>query len=247
VISSRRCNQMKRQRSPEPIAGALGALVASTPLPGLAQQGKSDSKDKAALAKNAEAFIEAFQKGDAKAVAALWTVDGDYTDQAGKQLKGRDAIEKAFQALFAEHEGAKLHIDSHSLRFATPDVAIEDGVTAVIPPDGGAPSRARYSIVHVKKEGQWLLSSVRDAPFIPPGNYEHLRALEFAVGDWASEGDKGAVQRLSVSWDDQQNFLHATFESTIRDDSVGTARQWIGWDPNAKQIRSWMFDVTGGC
>jgi len=211
----------------------------------LTQPRRSDSKDKAALAKNAEAFIQAFDKGDAKAVAAFWTPDGDYTDQTGKHLKGREAIEKAFQAHFDEHKGLKLRIDSHSLRFVTPDVAIEDGTTAVLPADGGAPSRARYSIVHVKKDGQWLLSSVRDAPFVPPGNYEHLRVLEWAVGDWASE-EKGAVERLSVAWDDNQNFLHATFSTTIKDDSVGTAHQWIGWDPNAKRIRSWIFDATGG-
>jgi len=215
-------------------------------VPGLAQQARSDSRDKAALAKNAEAFIEAFQKGDARALAAFWTPDGDYTDQTGKHLKGREAIEKAFKGLFDEHKDLKLQIDSQSLRFVTPDVAIEDGTTAVIPPDGGAPSRARYSIVHVKKDGQWLLSSVRDAPFVPPGNYEHLRVLEWAIGDWASEGDKGAGERLSVAWDDNQNFLHATFATTIKNDSVGTAHQWIGWDPNSKKVRSWIFDATGG-
>lgn len=212
---------------------------------GAAQPAKSDSADKAAVAKTAEAFVAAFDKGDAKTLAAFWTRDGDYTDQTGKSFKGREAIEKEFRAFFAEHKGLKLRIDSHTLRFLTADVAIEDGTTAVIPADG-PPSRARYSIVHVKKDGQWLLGSVRDAPFVPPGNYEHLRVLEFALGDWASEGDKGEVERLSVSWDDNQNFLHATFATTIRDVSVGTARQCVGWDPNAKRIRSWIFDATGG-
>src|SRR4051812_9528723 len=105
------------------------------PAPAWAQPGRSDSKDKAAVAKNAEAFVEAFQKADAKALAAYWTPDGDFTDQEGKHLKGREAIEKAFAALFAENKGLKLHIHSQSLRFVTPSVAIEDGVTAVISPE----------------------------------------------------------------------------------------------------------------
>jgi hypothetical protein len=57
----------------------------------------------AAIEKNAGAFVGAFAKGDAAALAALWAADGDYTDPAGQHLKGRAAIEKAFKELFAEH------------------------------------------------------------------------------------------------------------------------------------------------
>lgn len=28
--------------------------------------------------------------------------------------------------------------------------------------------------------------------------------------------------------------------------SVGSATQWIGWDPQAKRVRSWIFDASGG-
>src|SRR5262249_8670714 len=121
---------------------------------GWAEQPKEKAKEETAIQKNAEAFIEAFQKGDARAVAAFWTTDGDYTDQTGRNLKGREAIEKAFQGFFAENKDLKLRIDSQSLRFVTPDVAIEDGTTEVMAPDGSPPSRARYTIVHVKKDGK---------------------------------------------------------------------------------------------
>src|SRR4051812_12839313 len=57
---------------------------------------KDKAAEEAALVKNAEAFIEAFHKGDAKALAAFWVVDGDYTLQTGKQVKGRSEIEKVF-------------------------------------------------------------------------------------------------------------------------------------------------------
>src|SRR5262249_17388925 len=126
-----------------------------------------DSKDGDAIQKEAEAFIEAFQKGDAKAVAAFWTTDGDYTNQNGRLIKGRKALEETFKAYFAENKGLRLRINSDALRFITPDVAIEDGSTEVINPDGKPPTRARYTIVHVKKDGKWYLSSVRDAMFVP--------------------------------------------------------------------------------
>ena len=68
------------------------------------------------------------------------------------------------------------------MRFPLPNVAIEDGVTEVAP-EHGPPSRARYTIMHVKKDGQWQIDSVRDATYIPPTNYDNLRGLEWAIGD----------------------------------------------------------------
>src|SRR5262245_12431146 len=164
--------------------------------PGVAQKDSENAKEGDALFERAKSFVAAFHKGDAKAVAGFWTADGDYTDQTGKQYKGRAQIEKGFTELFAENKGVKLRIDSTALRFVTTEVAIEDGITEVIPPDGAPPSRARYTIVHVKKNGQWYLSSVRDAPFAPPTNYEHLKPLEWLVGDWADEAEKGHVARV---------------------------------------------------
>jgi uncharacterized protein (TIGR02246 family) len=210
-----------------------------------AQPAKGEAQDKEAIAKKGEAFVEAFHKADAKALAAFWTKDGDFTDQTGRQLKGREAIEKAFQQLFAEHKGLKLHTDSHSLRFVTADVAIEDGTTEVIPADGGPPTWARYTIIHVKKDGQWLLCSVRNTPFTPPSNYENLRGLEWAIGKWAGQTDRGEVERLSFAWAENQNFIIGTFSTTARGVSLSSAKQWIGWDPLAKGVRSWIFDASG--
>jgi uncharacterized protein (TIGR02246 family) len=205
-----------------------------------------DAKDKAAIAKNAEAFVEAFHKGDAKAVAALWAVDCDHIDQNGRHLKGRDAIEKVFAKLFAEHKGLKVRIESDSLLFLTPEVAVEDGTVEVFPPDGGPPTRGRFTNVHVKKDGQWFLGSVRAAPFVHPSHYEHLNALEWAIGDWVGEAAEGGVERLAVAWSDNQNFIKATFSITLKNVPLGSAKHTIGWDATAKRIRSWAFDATGG-
>jgi uncharacterized protein (TIGR02246 family) len=123
-----------------------GVAVSLGVRPGPAQQSPGTAEAaKQAIQKHAEAFVEAFHKGDAKALAAFWAVDGDYTDENGRQFKGRTAIEKAFTELFAEHKGLKLGIDSISLRFVTPDVAIEDGTTAVFAP-GGAPALSGSSL-----------------------------------------------------------------------------------------------------
>lgn len=202
--------------------------------------------DEAALLKNAEAFVAAFNKGDAKALAAFWTPDGDFTDRLGTRIAGREAIEKAFAGMFAGNKGVQLRIDITGLRFVTPDVAVEDGTTAVIHPDGLPPARARYTIVHARKDGKWYLESVREAPFTPPSNYEHLKGLEWLIGDWADDVQKGEVARISFAWTDNQNFIVSHFAVTARNVPVGGGTSWIGWDPNAKAVRSWMFESSGG-
>jgi uncharacterized protein (TIGR02246 family) len=226
---------------------ALSALAFSLPgWAGPAKQPEGNTKDKAAIQKQGAAFAEAFDKGDAKAVAAFWAPDGDYIDQTGLALKGRAAIEKVLAGMFAENKGMKVRIDGDSLRFVTPDVAVEDGTTEVFPPGGGAPSKARYTNVLVKKDGTWLLGCVRESAFVPPGNFRHLSGLAWTIGEWAGEADHGGTERLSVAWATNQNFIEATFSTTVKKASVGSATQRIGWDPEGKRIRSWVFDESGG-
>jgi uncharacterized protein (TIGR02246 family) len=208
-------------------------------------QGGGNAEEEKALFKRAEAFVAAFNSGNAKAVAEFWAPDGDFVDQTGKHLKGRPAIEQAFSGFFAENKGVKLLIQIKSLTFPTPDTAVEDGVTDVLGPDGGPPTQARYTIVHVKKSGTWYLQSVRESVFVPATNYEQLRGLEWLVGDWVDDGDKGEVARVSFAWAANQNYLISSFGTTIKELPVGGGSQWITWDPKAKQIRSWIFDGTG--
>jgi uncharacterized protein (TIGR02246 family) len=211
----------------------------------LAASPKGNASDMEAIAKNGEAFVKAFDKGNAKALAGFWTEDGDFTDQTGRHLKGREAIEKSLKKMFADSKGLKLHIESEALRFVTPDVAIEDGTTEVIPSDGGPPTKARYSIVHVKKDGRWFLSSIRNSPFAPPSQFEHLQGLGWIIGEWAGETDKGDGERLSFAWGEDQNYIVGAFSTTARNVPVSSAKQWIGWDPLAKRVQSRIIDATG--
>jgi uncharacterized protein (TIGR02246 family) len=214
--------------------------------PGVGQQSKGDLSDKEAIAKNAEAFLEAFHKGDAAAVASFFTEDSEFTGLTGVRLKGRATIEKALQKFFEENKGQKVQVQSESLHFVTPEVAIEDGLTLALHPDGMPPSRARYTMVHVKKEGKWYIGSMRNSAYVPPTNYEHLRDVEWAVGNWSGGSDKGNEQHLSLAWTDGENFITGTFTASVNGVSVGQATHWVGWDPRSKRIRSWIFDATGG-
>jgi uncharacterized protein (TIGR02246 family) len=226
---------------------AVALAVGLSARPASAADPKDLTKEEAALQKNAEAFVEAFNKGDAKALAAFFTEEGDMIDQDGHHIKGRKAIEETYSKLFAERKGDKLFITITSVRVARPDLALEDGLTEVVPADGGPPAAARYTVVHVKQDGKWYLESVREAMAVPPNNTEHLEGLDFLIGDWTDDGDnKGASAKASYEWDAHQNFILNTFDITMKDFSIAGGIQWIGWDAAAKKPRAWSFLFNGG-
>jgi uncharacterized protein (TIGR02246 family) len=209
----------------------------------------ADPKDNAAeeaLKKRGEAFVAAFDKGDAEEVAKFWTKDGDYVDQGGHHHKGRKAIQEVFQKLFSEHKGLKMGIHVTSLRVVKPDLAIEDGVTEVTPGDGAPATAARYTIVHVKHDGQWMLESVREGEAVAPSNYVYLAPLAWLIGEWVDEVEKGEVARATYTWAENQNFIVSSFATTLKEVPIGGGTQWIAWDAAAKNLRSWAFDSTGG-
>jgi hypothetical protein len=66
------------------------------------------------------------------------------------------------------------------------------------------------------------------------------------LGDWVEDGAGPELARASFSWSQNQNFMVSSFVRTFKNISLGSGTQWIGWDPNAKHIRSWSFDADGG-
>src|SRR4051812_18219429 len=85
---------------------------------GARQEGGEDEK---AIRATAEAFTQAFNRGDAKAVAALWNADGEYVDEDGSRFQGREAIQTEYAAFFKDHAKAKIHVEITSIRFVGPN------------------------------------------------------------------------------------------------------------------------------
>ena len=97
-------------------------------------QSRELSGDLAAIHAESQTFVAAFNKGDAKAVAALWTEDGEYIDDTGRSFVGREAIEEGYAEFFAGNPNAKIQITIDSLRLLSDDTAIEDGRAVAEPP-----------------------------------------------------------------------------------------------------------------
>ncbi len=119
------------------------------------------------------------------------------------------------------------------------------GRTQVTPSDGSAPVGGRFAGIIILREGRWLLGSVREIPDKELTAHEHLKELEWLVGDWVEETED-AVVNSSVAWTDNGNFLLRSFDVRVKGKPALTGTQRIGWDPLTKQIKSWVFDANGG-
>ncbi len=135
--------------------------VVSTPL--LAQESTEDQEAVSALAPQ---WAEAWNRGDAKAIGDMYTDDADYIEMTGQAFKGRAAIETAFADMMATmFEGTKISIEMTATRFIKPDLVVGDSnweITGLPEMEGEAPpSNGTSTIVAVKQDGQWLITSHR--------------------------------------------------------------------------------------
>jgi len=202
-------------------------------------------QDEKALHVCAAAYIKAFNAGDAKKISTAWTPDGDFLDASGKLLRGRQAIEKDFASFFAENPGVKLELQCEQIRFPAPGVAIEDGVAHLRSAAGETLGSSRFTITHVQRNGQWLMACVREAPYQPECNDEHLRDLEWLIGTWTAKSGSRTVA-LTSEWTANMNFISRKYTVKEGNKVFKKGLQIIGWDPTAGNIRAWVFDGDGG-
>ena len=191
-----------------------------------------------------EAFVRAYNEGDAKGLAALFTDDAEIVEEDGLHYQGRDLLARSLAETFEANKGAKIALDVESIRFLTPDSAKEEGRSIVTPVKGPAVSRP-YTVLYVRRDGRWLIADVHEDPdpAVPP--HDRLEELSWLIGDWLDEGAE-ADARIDCRWSEDGNFLIRTFRVHHRGKPALSVVQRIGWDPLAKQIRSWEFDSEGG-
>src|SRR5689334_15547371 len=130
----------------------LAALALILPL-----QAQSSADDEA-IRQVVRNYIDARDRDDAAAVAALFTPDADQLVSSGEWRKGRDAVVKG--TLASTRNGGKRTITVETIRYITPDVAIADGKYELA---GAAETRHMWStfVMH-RVAGAWKIAAIRN-------------------------------------------------------------------------------------
>lgn len=217
-------------------------------------------RDKAAIRAAAQAYQEALSRGDGATLASFWTADGDIVDEQGNRLEGRKSAADVKKPA-AGAARPDMRIRETSLRFLTDDVALEDGTVDVGLPGLAQPVRGRFSATWVRRQEGWKIAALREDRLDAPAGAETLQDLDWMVGEWtivddhggrpAAAGDQPAME-VTVRWNANRTFLLRDLKIPVpAADDAGPAgalsvTQRIGWDPLARQIRSWVFSSDGG-
>ena len=224
---------------------SLLALVAA---PSVAPtRGADREADLAAVRQAVASYVDAYNRGDAAAVADHWCGDAEYVLPDGERVEGRDAIRKVFEESFSGTERTRIEVPNPRIRLLSDSTAIEEGMARVLRP-GQSPEETTYLAIHVKQRDAWKLSTVREVatplPHAAPA-YEHLQQLEWLVGEWSDQSGSADVA-ATVKWSGKQAFLTYSFSADPAELDPLEGTQVIGWDPVAGEVRSWLFDSDGG-
>ncbi len=218
---------------------AAGAAVAR------AQGNAAEAK---AIRDAMEGYAAAFGRGEAARGGPAFTSDAEYVTGDGTRLKGRDAIVQRLRDYLAKNPGDKLKLTADAILFVTPEIAQVDGSAELRGPNG-PPDVSPYTAIMVKREGRWQIRSLRDLspanPAAEVSTAERLSELDWMVGEWTQSAEGGVV-RATCRWGPGKTFL--LWDYTVRqgNSELMTVNQRVGWDPQAGQFRSWVFDSIGG-
>lgn len=225
------------------LAGGHAAVQAQTTPAAKPARAAGDARaaDREAIAAVRASFVQAFKARDAQALADHWTSEGEYDNDAGVRLQGREALAKAFGDFFAKTPELSAEMQPGALRFLGKDTASADGTVTVRKGPTQPVTRARYSGLFVREEGSWRIVKLSETT----DNEPNIADLGWLIGVWKSKTGGGTEIQSTYSWSASKKFIHVEF--TIKEESLTlSGKQVIGIDPATKQFRSWTFEADGG-
>lgn len=202
---------------------------------------QTDSDVETAIRASAARFSEAYNSHDAKAVAAGFTTGAEFITENGTILRGREALERHFAAVFRESPKVHLELKVDAVRKLAAVAALEEGTVKMIRAPDESPIESRYLAVHVRDEGGWLVALARDEA----ARYAGLDELDWLLGDWMDESE-GALILTSCRRAAEGDHLLQEFTIRRPSETAASGTTRIARDPQTGQIRSWTFDSRGG-
>jgi uncharacterized protein (TIGR02246 family) len=107
-------------------------------------------------------FENAFNDGDARTVASLFSTDADRVTGTGEWVRGRADIRKQYEAMLAKRKADPTSQPLNaalSIRFLRSDVAILDGRWEGV--RSGERVRGHFTLVATREKGRWWLAAGR--------------------------------------------------------------------------------------
>jgi uncharacterized protein (TIGR02246 family) len=147
---------------------ALTAIVCClVALPAAAQGPGPGDSDGAAIREVVRKYVDARERRDPKALAALFTGDADQLTTAGEWRRGRNNVVQGGLASSQANPGSR-QITIETVRSLAPGVAIADGLYEISGAAAAAPRRMRTTFVLVRDAGEWRIAAIRNmAPTDP--------------------------------------------------------------------------------
>jgi uncharacterized protein (TIGR02246 family) len=140
---------------------AVLSICSTLSLTGLSQAGStSRATDEAGIREVVKNYVAARDRGDAAAVAALFTSDADQLVSSGEWRRGRDEVVKGTLASSKQNAGTRT-IEIETVRFPTADVAIADGRYQISGGAGGDRRMWTTFVMTRTKEG-WRITAIRN-------------------------------------------------------------------------------------
>lgn len=199
--------------------------------------------DRAAIGEALKSLSKAFAGRDAKALAGHWTSEGEYENESGVSLKGREALAAAFSKFFAKTPELKSEVQPGGLRFLAKDTAMSEGKVAVQRGPTVPTTYAKYSALLVRDEGTWRLAKLTESPW----DKTSLDELAWLEGEWKTAAGENADIRTVYKWSSNRKFLHGQFTIKEKDKRLSlSGLQIIGIHPATGQLHSWVFEADGG-
>jgi len=209
--------------------------------PAAAQKADEDRPaDRDAVRKALDEFCTAFQKGDGKAVAALWTAEGEYVGDDGTAIRGRAALEKDYAKFFAKNPDNRLEVEVETLRFPSRDTAVVEGHFKLRQGKAKELVVSRCSFLYAREDGKWLVAIAREWP----GDGMEIRDLEWLIGTWEAKRE-GTTVTTTYEWTTNKTFIRCQLSIT-QDGKTVTGMQMIGKMPSTGGLHIWTFEDEGG-
>jgi uncharacterized protein (TIGR02246 family) len=217
------------------------APAPATPAGAPAQKSAEDRPaDRDGVRKALDGFVAAFQKGDGKAVAALWTAEGEYVGDDGTTVRGHAALAKDYAAFFAKNPGNSLEVEVEAIRFPSRDTAVVEGHFKLRLGKAKELVVSRCSFLYAREDGKWLVAIAREWP----GDGLEVRDLEWLIGTWEAKRD-GTTVTTRYEWTTNKTFIRCHFSIT-KDGQTNTGTQTIGKMPSTGGLHVWTFEDEGG-